>query len=195
MDNKVTIEKDSLIQTYKQASEEQKKMLINLFGEDMFKPLDIKERIKTFEDACDEIGVNDELYIQYMLFSKYAHLNQVNDVIAFIKLRIIVKALNEGWKPSFENKEHRHYPWFFIYRKNEYEALNDDDKKKCFIFAHPCGSSEKYVGIAFGNADYDSSYTHSNISYQLALKTKEIAEYCGKQFIDVWADYFFSSYK
>ena len=55
MDNKVTIEKDSLIQTYKQASEEQKKMLINLFGKDMFKPLDIKERIKTFEDACDEI--------------------------------------------------------------------------------------------------------------------------------------------
>ena len=175
MDKTITIQEKAVLGVFRNASSEQKNALICLFGKEIFLKNDVTERIKTFEDACDEIGVNDELYIQYMLFTKYAHLNQINDVIAYIKLRIIVKALNEGWKPSFDNKEHRHYPWFFIYRKNEYEALNDDDKKKCFIFAHPCGSSEKYVGIAFGNADYDSSYTHSNISYQLALKTKEIA--------------------
>ena len=47
MGNHITIDKASVLEAYKQASEEKKKVLENLFGKDMFLPKDITERIKT----------------------------------------------------------------------------------------------------------------------------------------------------
>lgn len=47
MENQVTIQKEAILEAYKQASEEKKKVLENLFGKDMFLPKDITERIKT----------------------------------------------------------------------------------------------------------------------------------------------------
>ena len=111
MDNKVTIDKDSLIQAHKQASEEQKKILENIFGKDMFPPKDIRERIKTFQDAVLMLGYDNQTVIDYY---KLNHINSAKDIIAYAKLRVIVEALNDGWKPTFDNEERRHYPWFSI---------------------------------------------------------------------------------
>ena len=55
MDNQVTINKDGILEAYYHASEEQKELLRGLFGEDIFKPKDIKERVKTFYDAFHEL--------------------------------------------------------------------------------------------------------------------------------------------
>lgn len=32
---------------------------------------------------------------------------------------------------------------------------------------------------------------HANDGSRLAFKTRELAEYCGKQFMDIWCDYLF----
>lgn len=72
------------------------------------KPKDVMERIKTFEDALNELGRSHPLVCQY---------NNIDDVdsdlSAYLKLRIIVAALNEGWTPKFTEDEYRFYPWFF----------------------------------------------------------------------------------
>ena len=71
---------------------------------------EVRERIKTFEDACREIGIDAEAWNRDKI-----SLGLEPDVLAFLKLRIIVKALNEGWEPRFTEDECRYYPWFILY--------------------------------------------------------------------------------
>lgn len=61
---------------------------------------DVRKRIKTFEDACHEIGIDAEAWNRDKI-----SLGLEPDVLAFLKLRIIVKALNEGWEPRFTEDE------------------------------------------------------------------------------------------
>ena len=59
----------------------------------------IMERIKTFEDACNALGDEHPLVTQYRLTAgAYKGDPMTEDFIAYLKLRIIVAALNEGWE-------------------------------------------------------------------------------------------------
>ena len=53
MKKKISIQQENVFNAYKHASEEQKALLESMFGKEMFKPKDIMERVKTFEDACE----------------------------------------------------------------------------------------------------------------------------------------------
>lgn len=86
---------------------------------------DVKERIKTFEDACREIGIDAEAWSRDKI-----SLGLEPDVLAFLKLRIIVKALNEGWEPQFTEDECRYYPWFILYTREEYNKLDEEEKSR-----------------------------------------------------------------
>lgn len=74
----------------------------------------ITDRIKTFEDACKYLGINPEhLYYKapngFGLDEYEKHLN------AYTKLLIIIRALNEDWKPDWNNlKERKYYPWMYM---------------------------------------------------------------------------------
>lgn len=46
-----------------------------------------------------------------------------------------------------------------------------------------------YGGVSFAGAYYDSAGVVASIGSRLAFKTKELAEYAGKQFIDIWTDF------
>lgn len=71
MKDKVSIKKEYVLNAYKHASEEQKALLKSMFGKDMFKPKNIMERVKTFEDACEVLG-EDHPYVQeYRGVAKY----------------------------------------------------------------------------------------------------------------------------
>lgn len=84
------------------------------FGEDIFKPKDVTERIKTFEDACNELGKEHTLVREY-LDVHHTGIMFGADIIAYLKLRIIAAALNEGWEPQFTEDEWRYFPWFYLY--------------------------------------------------------------------------------
>ena len=88
---------------------------------------DITKRIKTFEDACEALG-NEHPYVQEYLNTVNININITQDLISYLKLRIITEALNEGWKPTFDEGEYRYYPWFYTYTKEEYDALDEDEK-------------------------------------------------------------------
>lgn len=156
------------------------------------------ERIKTFEDACRELGEDNVLVKQYnticSTFNYYVVRveNQSKDFIAYLKLRIISAALNEGWTPTFKKDECRYFPYFMLYTKEEYDCMSKEWKKK-----HPlllCGGPAAYGASCGLVCSYSySAWTDacSDIGSRLAVKSKEIAIYFGTQFYEIWKDYIF----
>lgn len=148
------------------------------------KPQNVMERVKTFKDACNELGIEHDKWVQ-----DKKDLGLEADVIAYLKLRIIAAALNEGWKPQFTTDEYRYFPWFCLYTQSEIDEMNEEDKSRVvyrsFYNAYASG------GVAYASTYNDSSYTVTHIGSRLAFKTRELAEYAGRQFVEIWADYVF----
>ena len=146
----------------------------------------VTERIKTFEDACNELGEDHPMVSVYDALVTRANGEQSlaewmgKDVVAFLKLRIITEALNEGWHPKFTEDEYRYYPWFYIYTKEEYDNFSEEEKRRC-------------VGRAFDSANARGGlvYSYALNGVRLAFSNRDLAEYAGRQFIDIWADFVF----
>lgn len=149
---------------------------------------DITKRIKTFEDACEALG-NEHPYVKEYLST--VNINITQDLISYLQLRIITEALNEGWKPTFDKGEYRYYPWFFSYTKEEYDALDEDEKEKCRIPPKLNNHDDVNGYLEYVYAGFAGSYSYSNGGVRLTFKTKELAKYCGEQFIDIWIDFLF----
>ena len=145
---------------------------------------EVRERIKTFEDACREIGIDAEAWNRDKI-----SLGLEPDVLAFLKLRIIVKALNEGWEPRFTEDECRYYPWFVLYTGEEYNRLDEEEKSR--VVYRSSHYADALGGVSCASASYDSSFTGALIGVRLAFKTSELAAYCGRQFLDIWANFVF----
>ena len=190
MSNKITlIKKENVMKAYDKATSAQKELLENLFGKEMFQPKDITERVKTFEDAVAILGNDNQAVVDYHAL---CNTTCTKDILAFAKLRVIVEALNEGWKPTFRKDEYRYYLCFRIYSEEEYDNFDEYYKNRCSI-----------VGVSYGNSNavsrfvymsvYDASASlYANSGSRLSFKTRELAEYCGMQFFDIWADYLFA---
>ena len=150
----------------------------------------VTERIKTFEDACNELGEENVLVQAYRTaeFNTSGNQNDVSDVVAYLKLRVISEALNEGWEPQFTTDECRWYPWFYLYTQEEIDRMDEKNKKKLLLF----GSSSSlgaYCGLASANSHCAWSDSAACISARLSVKSEALAKYFGQQFIDIWADY------
>ena len=145
---------------------------------------EVRERIKTFEDACREIGIDAEAWNRDKI-----SLGLEPDVLAFLKLRIIVKALNEGWEPRFTEDECRYYPWFILYTGEEYNKLDEEEKSR--VVCRSSYYAGALGGVSYALANNDSSFANAVIGVRLAFKTSELAAYCGRQFLDIWADFVF----
>lgn len=148
------------------------------------KPQNVMERVKTFKDACNELGIEHDKWVQ-----DKKDLGLEADVIAYLKLRIIAAALNEGWKPQFTTDEYRYFPWFYLYTQSEIDEMSEEEKSRVVYRS----SVDAYAlgGVAFAYTGYDSSYAYTHIGSRLAFKTRELAEYAGRQFVEIWADYVF----
>ena len=183
MEDKITIQKENLLKAYNQSSEEQKALLENIFGEEIFHK-DITERVKTFEDACEILGDEHPLVKEYWGVVNI-NLDITQDLIAYLKLRIIAEVLNEGWEPTLNEGECRFYPWFDLDTKEEYDNLDDSDKKYCVPLQSNTNGSPMYLV-----ANVASSHSHLINGMTLTLRTRELAEYFCKQFIDIWVNFF-----
>ena len=150
----------------------------------------VTERIKTLEDACNELGEENVLVQAYRTaeFNTSGNQNDVSDVVAYLKLRVIAEALNDGWEPQFTTDEYRYYPWFYIYEQEEIDRM-DDEKKEIWLRGSHYGYGSN-CGIAYSHCAW--SHAQSVLSARLAVKSDEMAVYFGKQFIDIWADYLIS---
>lgn len=151
----------------------------------------ITERVKTFEDACKELGEDHKLVQQFKAIEPA--IAEDKEAIAFFKLGIITAALNEGWEPDFTNEEeYRYFPYLCLWTKEDLEQKTDEwkDERNLQLWF---GGGYSYFGAFCGLASassYDAwSSATAYLSARLAHKTEELAIYSGKQFTELWANY------
>lgn len=184
---KITTEK--VREAYKKGNDCVKSVLHNLFGEDVCAPKNVMDRVKTFEDACIETGTDIQAFNEMTK-------NLDEHVVTYMKLSIIVKALNEDDKfPYFtKDDEWRYYPYFWLYTKDEYEKMNDKDREKISrVLFRSYDDAGSYGGVACANAVYDASVTNDIVGARLVFKNRELALYAGKQFIDLYVKHLFDA--
>ena len=158
------------------------------------KPQDVTDRIKTFEDALNELSrmVEEGDDIAADLLCDYeTNSNEilVKQTLAMMKLSIISYALNEGWEPQFTQNEER---WYFCYNlitKEKYDKLSAEDKSR--VVYRGSNSAYAYCGVLFTNAFIVSAGVNVGVCSRLAFKNKKLAEYAGRQFAEIYADFCF----
>lgn len=183
----IEIKREEVLATYKTARENDDINVMcaleSLFGKDTFKPKDVRDRIKTFEDAMMALGEEHPLVREWHLGE-----NLSPDLEAYLQLRVIVAALNEGWEPQFTEDEERYYPWHWLYTRKEIDNMEASELKERNMV-----STEKYqtdyAGFAFAYSSRAPSSSATTVGSRLCLKSDALAEYCGKQFTDIWADF------
>lgn len=191
MSNYTKIEISKLVEAYNNGDASVKAALVALHGEEIFESK-ITDRIKTFDDACRELGENHPFVRAYNGYAKNISEENKNDrdVLAFLQLRIIAAALNEGWKPKFTEDEWRYYPWFFICTKEEWEKMTPQQKSR--VVGRSSNYASAFGGLVYAGAFYASSDSFSVGGSRLAFKSEELAKYAGKQFIEIYAEYILS---
>jgi len=91
---------------YKTATPEFKEILEDSFGKEFFSGK-ITDRIKTYEDACTELGEKP------LNESELKSFGFTPDEINYRKLKTVIKVLNEGWVPDWTNgNQAKWYPYF-----------------------------------------------------------------------------------
>lgn len=142
---------------YTSASGPQRKVLEDVFGKSAFAPK-ITDQVKTFEDACSVLGVDAKKIVPY---TKATTPDQ-KALNAAAKLFLIARALNQGWKPDWNNSnEYKYYPYF---------------KMK--------------TGFGFSGTYSDYDYAYTPVGSRLCFKTRDLARYAATQFEELYKDYF-----
>ena len=151
----------------------------------------IPERVKTFEDACKVLGESHPFVTLYQSYMNDLpeHEEDDKDVPSYLKLRIIVAALNEGWKPQFTDGEFRYYPWFVFYTQKELDEMDEEDKQRIRVLGRSNNNANANAGVGYSSTYCASSYSNSNHGGRLCFKDRALAEYAGKQFADIWIDF------
>lgn len=116
-----------------------------------------EKKITSYEDACKALGVEPINEEAFNVFPK----EDRKSMIAYHKLTVITRALNNGWLPDWENKkESKFYPIF------RYDS----------------------AGLSYIST-YDTSTTARVVS-RLCFSSPVIAEYAADHFADLYRDYY-----
>lgn len=121
---------------------------------------EITDRVKTYEDACKVLGVEpiNEQNAKAQGFR--------SDEIARRKLETIAAALNEGWKPDWNNTDqYKYYPYFYI---------QENAKGK--------GSA----GLSCAGTVSAAARTVAVIGSRLCFYASRLARYASNQFTDLY---------
>ena len=124
-----------------------------------------KERIKSFEEACLSLGLDPT---QLPVVANLPEKDQ-QSIIAFYKLTIITRALNEGWEPNWADFSERKYFNYLYFGGDAY-------------YGSICGLSASIAYNVF-------SYACSAFGARLAFKSRELAEYAYSQFKELYWQY------
>ena len=178
-------------------SQEVKDVLAALFCKPENKPtLDDYKSIKTYEDACVALGCKPMKFDTLAMVELSADPNvgsipitMPDHIKALIKLETISRALwGKNWepKPDPNGRETFWWPWFALYTQAEIDNMSDEDKRALLGGIANSGAT---AGFGYLLTDYRSSYSTAGLGFRLCQQTEEKAEYFGKQFKELWAEY------
>lgn len=173
---------------FAKGSDEAKALLKDLFGEKFFtRPtLDDHTTIKTYEDACEALGIEPV---------DFANLAVPDHIKALMKLETISRALwGKSWEPKpqaeWDGRTFYWFPWFCLYTKDELENIkrNPEDYDCAALFG----------GIAYSGATAGfgclltlnrPANTDARIGFRLCQESKEKARYFANTFAELWVEY------
>lgn len=105
--SKLTLTKQEAINLFRDSNEKGQKLLVDKFGLETFNK-NWKD-IKSFEDACQDQGVEPEEVIPFAVATT-ADQKSIN---AYAKLVVICRAINENKEANWDDSnETKYYPWF-----------------------------------------------------------------------------------
>ena len=197
---KIEISKKNVEAAYKVADENGKKLLDALFGKAAkanTPNLDDYKSIKTYEDACEALGLTPIYSDQDPKRAVCEHINDHWDyrqdmpkhIIALMKLETISRALwGRNWepKPDAEGSKRFWFPWFALWTKDEIKNLDEHQRGALLSASAIFGAP---AGFGYLNTHLRSSYATANIGFRLCQETDEKALYFGTQFVELWAEY------
>lgn len=197
---KIEITLEQVMEAYKRSRcGHAKKVLEDLFGKEAcgvnVPTLDDYRTIRSYEDACKALGMppilNDNLKVVNR--DKIVAPCLPKHIVALMKLETISRALwgrNFEPQPDPEGSKWYYYPFFALYTKKEIEDMSED-KRKNLRKALLGGGSRNGACAGFGylSSDDRSSDASAGCGFRLCQETEVKAEYFGKQFLDLWADY------
>ena len=120
-------------------------------------------QIKSFNEACKIAKVSPKDLPDFSMLPK----KHQKSMLAYYKLIIIAQVLNEDWEPSWNDKnEYKYFAWF---------EIKADAKRP--------------AGFGFSHTHCDGWYVGASVGSRLCFKTRELAEYAGKQFESIYNDF------
>ena len=151
---KIDISKETAKEIYLGSPNPFKEQLEKAFGKDCFVPKSFRD-IKSFEDACKEFEISNDSCRPIF------DVEEDTDEIAYKKLKVIVRAINQGWTPDWNNTDQKKwYPYFNL-------------------------SS----GFGFSHTDYLYVNTDATVGSRLCFETQEKAIYAGEQFLEIYKEF------
>lgn len=186
---KLSVPDDKAQVFVKEMTELMRKHDVQVEGLDSLLP--ITERVKTYEDACKVLGIHPVNFhdLRYSSPIDNSRCFLEKDEVAYIKLKTIVEALNEGWKPKFTEDEYRYFPWFVFYTQEELDGMDEEDKKGIRVLGRSGSGAVANDGVAYSDTGSASSYSVTYVGGRLCFKNRELAEYAGQQFLAIYADF------
>ena len=136
--NEVELTSDEVNEMFDASDEKQSKVLNKFLKRDN----GVMGIVTSYETACDSLGIKPN-----------------KNVTPYEKLTTIIKALNQGWYPNFDNENER--KWFNYYQKNR-------------------------GGFDFCLVGYH--YTTINVPSALYLKDEKTAKYVNEMFFNEYKD-------
>lgn len=119
----------------------------------------IIEKVKSYESACEVLGIDPkELPIVDNLPEK-----DRKSIVAYYKLSIITRALNEGWEPNWKDYSERKW-WNFFY-------------------------IDSASGFVYSNTH--CAYMYTDIGARLCFKNSDLAAYARKEFHELYIDFLY----
>lgn len=120
--------------------------------------MDITKKIKSYEDACKVLGLNPENQPCVDSVSE----KDRNSIIAYHKLIVIVRALNEGWEADFSNHDqYKYWNWLWV----------------------------DTAGFVCASTYYSATRASATVGSRLCFKNRKLAEYAITQFKSLYEEY------
>lgn len=149
---------------------------------------EIIAKVRTFEDACEVLGIAVPEGLPEILQPKNAGIVPPH-IVAMTKLEMITAALNQGWTWIPDGETKGWWPWFWFFTQEEIDKMDDEEKKyRCIV---PAGEFSKYAGLGFALSADAWSYSDAYLGSRLAYRNAELAKHSGRQFIELWRQWLF----
>lgn len=190
---KIDFSKEQLLSIYRSGGNEARLAIKEALGDEFASTLPVTERIKTLDDAVSELGEDNPAVKAYRSI-KYGYAisetdPETADIMAYAALRVIVEALNEGWKPQFTKGEWRWYAWYDLVSPEQIEDMSEEEK--CRVVGRAGSNAYAFGGLVYSSAGHVSTSSSAVSGSRLAFKNEELAEYAAKQFGEIFADFCF----